>query len=62
MAKLAQIFSSFSTHEKEDSRFYRSLGSVERLKIWMQLCRFDLNDAPRKRLKRVYRITPLRKG
>jgi hypothetical protein len=62
MAKEAKIFPSFSAHEKEDSRFYRELGSAERLKIWLQLCRFDRNDAPGKRLKRVYRIAPLRKG
>lgn len=62
MAKTAKLFSSFSVHEKEDNRFYRSLSSAERLKIWLQLCRFDRNDAPGKRLKRVYRITSLRKG
>ena len=62
MAKEAKKFPSFSAHEKEDNRFYRELGSVERLKIWLQLCRFDRNDAPGKRLKRVYRVTPLRKG
>jgi hypothetical protein len=61
MAKEAKIFSSFSGHEKEDSRFYRDLGSAERLKIWLQLCRFDCNDAPGKRLKRVFRIVPLKK-
>jgi hypothetical protein len=59
MSKEAKIFPSFSAHEREDSRFYRELGSAERLKIWLQLCRFDHNDAPGKRLKRVFRILPL---
>jgi len=62
MAKVAKIFRSFSSHERDNQRFYRSLPPAESLKIWLELCRFDKNDAPRKRLKRVYRITPLRKG
>jgi len=64
MAKAAKVkvFLSFASHARENRRFYRSLTSAESLKIWLELCRFDKNDAPGKRLKRVYRITPLRKG
>lgn len=62
MAKIAKIFLSFASHERENHCFYRSLPPAESLKIWLELCRFDKNDAPGKRLKRVYRITPLRKG
>ena len=62
MAKVAKIFRSFASHDRANQRFYRLLTSAESLKIWLELCRFDKNDAPGKRLKRVYRIAPLRKG
>jgi hypothetical protein len=61
VAKDAKIFRSFASHERKNQRFYRSLPSAESLKIWLELCRFDKNDAPGKKLKRVYRIVPLSK-
>jgi hypothetical protein len=30
---------------------YESLSSAESLTIWLELCRFDKNDAPGKRMK-----------
>jgi hypothetical protein len=61
MARVAKVFRSFASHDRETQRFYRSLTSAESLKIWLELCRFDKNDAPRKRLKRVFRIVPQKK-
>jgi hypothetical protein len=61
MAKVAKVFRSFASHDRENQRFYGSLTSAESLKIRLELCSFDKNDAPRKRLKRVFRIVPLRK-
>ena len=61
MASNANLFRSFTSHDRENQRFYRSLTSAESLKIWLELCRFDKNDAPGKRLKRVFRIVPLKK-
>jgi len=61
MASNAKLFRSFASHDRENQRFYRSLTSAESLKIWLELCRFDKNDDPGKRLKRVFRIVPLKK-
>ena len=61
MTSNAKLFRSFTSHDRENQRFYRSLTSAESLKIWLELCRFDKNDAPGKRLKRVFRIVPLKK-
>ena len=61
MGSNAKLFRSFASHDRENQRFYRSLTSAESLKIWVELCRFDKNDAPGKRLKRVFRIVPLKK-
>ena len=61
MASNTKLFRSFTSHDRENQRFYRSLTSAESLKIWLELCRFDKNDAPGKRLKRVFRIVPLKK-
>ena len=61
MASNAILFQSFASHDRANQRFYRSLTSAEGLKIWLELCRFDKNDAPGKRLKRVLRIVPLKK-
>ena len=61
MASNAKLFQSFAFHDRANQRFYRSLTSAESLKIWLELCRFDKNDAPGKRLKRVFRIIPLKK-
>jgi hypothetical protein len=61
MASNAKRFRSFATHDRENQRFYRSLTSAESLKIWLELCRFNKNDTPGKRLKRVFRIVPLKK-
>jgi len=62
MAKVAKVFRSFASHDRENRRFYRSLPSAESLKIWLELCRFDKNDAPRRRLKKVWRMVPLSKS
>jgi hypothetical protein len=61
MTSNAKLFRSFASHDRENQRLYRSLTSAESLKIWLELCRFDKNDAPGKRLKRVFRIVPLKK-
>lgn len=61
MTSNAKVFHSFASHDRENQRFYRSLTSTESLRIWLELCRFDRNDAPGKRLKRVFRIVPLKK-
>jgi len=64
MAKAAKVkvFLSFASHARENRRFYRSLTSAESLKIWLELCRFDKNDAPGRRLKKVWRMVPLSKS
>lgn len=59
MKRVGRKFRSFAEQETADREFYRSLTPAERLKIWLQLCRFDLLDAPDKRLQRVYRVAPL---
>ena len=59
MDRVVRKFFSFAEQEAADREFYRGLTPAERLKIWMQLCRFDLLDAPDKRLQRVYRVAPL---
>ena len=61
MASKAKIFRSFASHDRENQCFYRSLTSAKSLKIWVELCRFDKNDALGKRLKRVFRLVPLKK-
>ena len=59
MERIARTFRSFEEENAADREFYRRLTPAERLKIWLQICRFDLLDAPAQRLQRVYRITPL---
>ena len=57
--RVARKFASFKEEAAADREYYRSLSPAERLRIWLQICRFDLLDAPEQRLQRVYRITPL---
>lgn len=59
MERVARKFASFKDEADADRAFYRSLPPAERLKIWLGICRFDLLNAPERRLQRVYRITPL---
>jgi hypothetical protein len=59
MKRVARTFGSFEEENAADREFYRLLTPAERLKIWLQICRFDLLNAPEQRLQRVYRITPL---
>ena len=59
MERIARTFRSFEEESAADREFYRRLTPAERLKIWLQICRFDLLDAPEQRLQRVYRLTPL---
>ena len=59
MKRVAHKFRSFQEEAAADRAFYRGLTPAERLKIWLQICRFDLLNAPEQRLQRVYRITPL---
>jgi hypothetical protein len=58
MARVAKVFRSFASHDRETQRFYRSLTSAESLKIWLELCRFDKNDAPGKRLTEFSELFP----
>jgi hypothetical protein len=59
MELVARKFRSFAEQEAADREYYRSLTPAERLKIWLQLCRFDLLDESHQRLQRVYRTAPL---
>jgi hypothetical protein len=58
MERIARTFRSFEEENAADREFYRRLTRAERLTIWLQICRFDLLNAPEQRLQRVYRITP----
>lgn len=57
--RVAAKFQTFEEHEEADRQFYRRLTPSERLRIWLQICRFDRLDAPEFRLRRVYRVAPL---
>jgi hypothetical protein len=59
MERIARTFRSFEEENAADREFYRRLTPAERLKIWLQICRFDLLNAPEQRFKKVYRIAPL---
>jgi hypothetical protein len=59
MKRVARSFRSFEEENAADREFYRRMTPAERLKIWLQICRFDLLNAPEQRLQRVHRITPL---
>ncbi|MEX1110586.1 MAG: hypothetical protein WEB31_02175 [Chthoniobacterales bacterium] len=59
MERIARTFRSFEEENAADREFYRRLTPAERLKTWLQICRFDLLSAPEQRLQRVCRITPL---
>ena len=58
MANNAKLFRSFASHDRENQRFYRSLTSAESLKIWLELCRFDKNDALGKDSKEFSELFP----
>ncbi len=57
MERIARTFRSFEEENAADREFYRRLTPAERPTIWLQICRFDLLNAPEQRLQRVYRIT-----
>lgn len=59
MKLVARKYVSFEEEAAADREFYRAMSPAERLKIWLQICRFDRLNAPEQRLQRVYRVTPL---
>jgi len=59
MERVARKFESFGGEAAADREFYRKLSPAERLKIWLEICRFDRLNEPEQRLQRVYRVTPL---
>lgn len=59
MERVAQKFESFGEEAVADREFYRKLSPAQRLKVWLEICRFDRLNEPEQRLQRVYRVTPL---